>query len=249
MKQKKKDKKKEKDKIESKQVEKELEGGLEAAKEPWQLLLEEGDEDQKLITPKQAQILDAAIEIFAEKGYEATSTSEIAKKANVAEGTIFRHYKTKKHLLLSIVTPIIVKFAYPFLISDFVNTVFSDKHETFEAMLRALITNRFDFVKKNQTLLKILFQEMTLHSDIKQSFQKIFAKEVAPKFIASINRFKQKGQLVDYPAETILRLTVTSIGGFMITRFIILPDHDWKDEQEIEQTLQFLLKGLAPEER
>lgn len=48
------------------------------------------------LTPKQAKILQAAVEIFAEKGYAATSTSEIAKRAGVAEGTIFRHYKTKK---------------------------------------------------------------------------------------------------------------------------------------------------------
>lgn len=45
---------------------------------------------------KQLKILEAAVEMFAEKGYAATSTSEIAKKAGVAEGTIFRHYKTKK---------------------------------------------------------------------------------------------------------------------------------------------------------
>ena len=54
------------------------------------------------MTEKQINILSAAIELFSEKGYEATATSEIAKKAKVAEGTIFRYYKTKKELLFAI---------------------------------------------------------------------------------------------------------------------------------------------------
>ena len=62
-------------------------------------LLDNGDE----LTEKQKKIIVSAIQSFAEKGYSATSTSEIAKKAGVAEGTIFRHYKTKKDLLLAIV--------------------------------------------------------------------------------------------------------------------------------------------------
>lgn len=56
----------------------------------------------KSMTDKQISIISAAIEIFAEKGYSATTTSVIAKKAGVGEGTIFHHYKTKKDLLLAI---------------------------------------------------------------------------------------------------------------------------------------------------
>ncbi|TXK87394.1 helix-turn-helix transcriptional regulator, partial [Parageobacillus sp. SY1] len=41
-------------------------------------LLKLNEEDVKL-SEKQIKILEAAIEMFAEKGYAATSTSEIAK--------------------------------------------------------------------------------------------------------------------------------------------------------------------------
>lgn len=57
-------------------------------------LLAISEEDK--LTPKQISILHAAIEVFSEKGYAAAATSEIAQKAGVAEGTIFRYYKTKK---------------------------------------------------------------------------------------------------------------------------------------------------------
>ena len=39
-----------------------------------------------------------AVDMFGEKGYASTSTSEIAKRAGVAEGTIFRYYKTKRFI-------------------------------------------------------------------------------------------------------------------------------------------------------
>lgn len=68
-------------------------------------LLEELFNQDKDFTDKQKKILIAAIESFAEKGYASTSTSEIAKKAGVAEGTIFRHYKTKKSFSISLLSP------------------------------------------------------------------------------------------------------------------------------------------------
>ncbi|MEL6721105.1 MAG: helix-turn-helix domain-containing protein [Bacteroidota bacterium] len=43
--------------------------------------------------------LSTALELFANQGYNATSTSKIAKEAGVSEGLIFRHFKNKKGLL------------------------------------------------------------------------------------------------------------------------------------------------------
>ena len=60
-------------------------------------IIEEVSKENKL-TKKQQSILIAAVQLISEKGYESVSTAEIAKKAGVAEGTIFRLYKTKKDL-------------------------------------------------------------------------------------------------------------------------------------------------------
>ncbi|WP_010095714.1 TetR/AcrR family transcriptional regulator [Ornithinibacillus scapharcae] len=203
------------------------------------------DISEKELTPKQAKIVEAAIEIFSEKGFAATSTSEIAKQAGVAEGTIFRHYKTKKDLLISIVMPVISKFAVPFLAEKFLLEVFGDEEfENFDALLRKLIYNRYEFVKKNVQLLKILIQEMAYHSEIQESFKNVFVNISLPKFQSAIKMLREKDQLVDFPTETMLRLAVTTIVGFLITRFIIMPDYDWEDEKEIEYTIQFIRNGL-----
>jgi AcrR family transcriptional regulator len=55
------------------------------------------------MTDKQEKILQAALELFANEGYNATSTNRIAKHAGVSEGLIFRHFTNKEGLLKAIV--------------------------------------------------------------------------------------------------------------------------------------------------
>jgi AcrR family transcriptional regulator len=47
---------------------------------------------------KRDDICDAALELFAEKGIEATTTREIAERAGAAEGTLYRHFDGKADL-------------------------------------------------------------------------------------------------------------------------------------------------------
>ncbi|MGD8352891.1 MAG: TetR/AcrR family transcriptional regulator [Pseudomonadota bacterium] len=54
------------------------------------------------IMTKREAILVAATDLFARKGYKNTATSEIAELANVAQGTVFHHFKSKENLLISI---------------------------------------------------------------------------------------------------------------------------------------------------
>jgi TetR/AcrR family transcriptional regulator, fatty acid metabolism regulator protein len=58
------------------------------------------------ITPteddKKEIILKSALSVFSEKGYHAATISEIASKANVAEGTIYTYFKNKEELLFKL---------------------------------------------------------------------------------------------------------------------------------------------------
>jgi AcrR family transcriptional regulator len=46
------------------------------------------------------ELLDAARKLFAERGYHATSTADIAAAAGVTERTLFRHFPSKISLVL-----------------------------------------------------------------------------------------------------------------------------------------------------
>lgn len=53
-------------------------------------------------TAKQERILEAATRLFAEKGYEAVTTAEIAEAAEVGVGTLFRYAGSKAELLVAV---------------------------------------------------------------------------------------------------------------------------------------------------
>ncbi|MCP3027335.1 TetR/AcrR family transcriptional regulator [Halobacillus sp. A5] len=205
-------------------------------------ILEEGEQKK---TPKQTQILKAAVETFAEKGYASTSTSEIAAKAGVAEGTIFRHYKTKKELLLSIVTPVMVKFTLPVFASHFAEQVFEQLPQDFEELLYKIIKNRYEFVKENHPLVRIMLQEMAFHKDLQEQFRLVFLEHVYPRFEHLIAHYKQEDRIIELPAPSAIRMIMTSLIGFIFTRFIIAPDLEWDDEKEMERTVQFIMHGLS----
>ena len=51
---------------------------------------------------KRERILDAAVRVFARKGFHATRVSEVAKAAGVADGTIYLYFDSKDALLVSL---------------------------------------------------------------------------------------------------------------------------------------------------
>ncbi|MGP4075338.1 TetR/AcrR family transcriptional regulator [Halobacillus sp. K22] len=202
-------------------------------------------QDGKGLTPKQEQILKAAVEIFAEKGYASSSTSEIAARAGVAEGTIFRHYKTKKDLLFSIVTPFMTQFTVPFLASHFTKEVFDEPPEDFEPFLKKIIKNRFEFAKENSPLLKIVLQEIAFQPELQSRYESVFLEEVFPKFEHSLNQLKERGSVIDFPNRSIIRMIISTVVGFLVTRFLLAPESDWEDEEELDRTIHFIMYGLA----
>ena len=51
---------------------------------------------------KRERITEAAIVVFAAKGYRSARVSDVAKEAGVADGTIYLYFRNKEDLLLSI---------------------------------------------------------------------------------------------------------------------------------------------------
>jgi AcrR family transcriptional regulator len=47
---------------------------------------------------KRQHVMEAALQLFVEKGIEGTTTREIAQLAKAGEGTMFRHFKSKEEL-------------------------------------------------------------------------------------------------------------------------------------------------------
>jgi len=49
------------------------------------------------------QLLDAALELFVEKGFAATRAEEVAQRAGVSKGTLYLYYASKEELLKAVI--------------------------------------------------------------------------------------------------------------------------------------------------
>jgi len=55
---------------------------------------------------KHAAILEAATWLFATKGFHEASTTDVAKRTGVAEGTVFYHFESKEKLFLAVLADV-----------------------------------------------------------------------------------------------------------------------------------------------
>ncbi|MCT1903002.1 TetR/AcrR family transcriptional regulator [Oceanobacillus sojae] len=196
------------------------------------------------LTKKQIAILEAATDLFAEKGYAGTSTSEIANKAEVAEGTIFKHFKSKKGLLLAIVSPMMVKLVAPMIKND-LDKVLDQEFEYIQDFIRAMIENRKEFIHNNLPMLKILVQEIPFHPELKEQFIEYVGKDIFDKLREIIKYYQDKGQLVDMKADAIMRTVASSILSYIVARYVFLPEANWDEEEvETERIIQILESGI-----
>lgn len=55
---------------------------------------------QELVQERQQQILQAAAQVFSEKGFDAATIRDVARAAGVSEGSIYLYFKNKQDLLV-----------------------------------------------------------------------------------------------------------------------------------------------------
>jgi Transcriptional regulator len=48
-----------------------------------------------MIANSEDKIINAAIEVFAKRGFDIATTDEIAKRSGISKGTVFLHFKKR----------------------------------------------------------------------------------------------------------------------------------------------------------
>ena len=94
----------------------------------------------------QRLILEAATNVFSRKGYEATTTDDIAAEAGVARSVMFRHYATKSELFRAA------------QLQPFIDLVTS-----FRTSLEAEIDELWDEERLMRTVIEIVYDSFRAH--------------------------------------------------------------------------------------
>jgi AcrR family transcriptional regulator len=197
------------------------------------------------LTDKQQRVLEAAIDVFAERGFHGASTSEIAKRAGVAEGTLFKQYKTKKELLIGALAPFLLRTVAPILLAD-VRQILVAPHATFEDFVRALYRNRGEFISKHQRMVRVVFQELPFHAEVREMVKDTIVKAILPDATALVQRFQREGQVVEADPLSIVRLVVGTFFVYAVSRVVVAPKHAWNDDSELQLMVQMVSRGLRP---
>ncbi|MFN3505333.1 MAG: TetR/AcrR family transcriptional regulator, partial [Caldimicrobium sp.] len=116
------------------------------------------------------KLLKAALELFSEKGYLGATTKEIAQRASVSELTLFRHFKNKENLFISVLD------YYSFLpkLKELIRELESKPlNEALFEIARAFLNQ----LKSKKALVRIMHTEISRYpEDIKRAYQGTIAK-------------------------------------------------------------------------
>ncbi|MCF4165681.1 TetR/AcrR family transcriptional regulator [Zavarzinia compransoris] len=107
-------------------------------------------------------IVEAASAVFAAKGYEAASIAEIARRAEVSDGLIYRYFSNKRDLLYRV-----LEAFYERVVAALEKEVAKDAG--FEERLHALVRRHLGNFVADRELCRLFLSEVRVASDYKGS--------------------------------------------------------------------------------
>ena len=118
------------------------------------------------IHPTKLAIMQAAVDVFTQKGFSGATTKEIAQAAGIAEGTIFRHFTSKVEILYSIVERFI-----PLIGIETLKQVINECEELdIRDAVRHIIENRFKLMKDSTSFIRIILIESNYDLKLRQLY-------------------------------------------------------------------------------
>ena len=193
-------------------------------------------------TAKQKLIIIAAIDVFAEKGYAATSTKEIAARAGVAEGNIYSRFTNKRGLLNAIITPVLDQM-FPAELDDFIKSRLNQDYVSLETFLTVLIKDRLTFLQANAQIIKIVLSELLNDTQVREQVIGNFTAQYWQTMTHDLTVLQQQGVLVDWPFEDILRAIWSTTSG-LILGFLYF--NQPLDADTVNHSITATIKALTP---
>ncbi len=104
------------------------------------------------------EILDAAREVFCEKGYEQTAVAEIALHIGVVEGTVYKYFASKRELLLKV-----LEHWYEEMFGDYARDLATARNS--RERLRLLVWRHLRSIRDYPLLCRLMFREVRSEAD------------------------------------------------------------------------------------
>lgn len=133
------------------------------------------------LSERQKEIINASLELIAEKGIQSLTIKNLSKKIGLVESAIYRHYESKTHILIAMLDAIVEQMQY------------SNRKEVanlFE-FIEEKLENHFLLFQENPAMVSVVFAE-DLFQNEPELVEKTRNKVI--NSIATMSDLLQKGQ-------------------------------------------------------
>lgn len=178
-----------------------------------------------------ARILQAALKLFARRGYDGTTTKDLAKTAKVAEGTLFRHFPNKKAILIEVTTNGWIEILTDLLteLSEMAN------YKAIDRVMRRRMLN----MHANADLLRVCFIEAQYHPELQERIQSEVIEKMTDVAEAFFETAMDKGIYRRMNPKVVAQVF---LGMFAIAGF---SQKTVMDPQASRQEMQEMAEGIA----
>ncbi len=101
---------------------------------------------------KKEIIMESALELFAEQGFEATSVQQITERAGISKGAFYLSFKSKDELIMALIDHFMMKF-----VTDIDHVVNNSNRK--EELLNSFFHTAFNSFQKHSDFAKIFIKE------------------------------------------------------------------------------------------
>ncbi len=182
------------------------------------------------------RILEAALEVFSLKGFHTATTDEIAERAGVGKGTLYRYFETKEKLFGELVRTRLEE------LEKKAGSIISG-HDDVLTMISKYIRIYFEFFDRNQHLYRLVIQEQL---DLGEHAPELYFKRVMralPNLKRKVYEGSQQGILKDIDFQTVFFGTMGFVHG--VIQKWLARDCSYSLVEELPSVLEVLFYGFV----
>jgi TetR/AcrR family fatty acid metabolism transcriptional regulator len=185
---------------------------------------------------RRESIIQAAIEVFSKKEFKTASISEIARKAGIADGTIYQYFRNKEDLFFSI--PIEKTNEFRSQLELHLEGISGASNK-----IRKFVWYFLYFFKTNPGYGRILMLEMRVSKSFVKTETYDFLKQSVSQVMDIIREGQNEGVIRQDTDIYILRHLILGTLEHMVTRWL-LKDEKYDLLEHHQEVSRILIDGL-----
>ena len=175
---------------------------------------DEGDPiRQQLTEARRNQILEAAVAVFASKGFSRATTREIAEVAGVSEGTIYNYFESKADLLAFLV----MRLARLQELSESLAQALLEDPAAFFVRIAG---NRLGMIAQDQRLFQVVLSELLVNDELRQRFYGLLLQETIAPLERYVSARVDRGDFRPLDVALTVRAVQSMFLGFVFLRVL-----------------------------